>query len=168
MTAPLVADLDERSLLLALQEVTEELTAETPPEALPMDQDEANALLTALLQAGGHGGTGLAELDEYEQYAAARRVLVALAEDPGTRAAAAPVLADPPADTRLGADLAVPALAAVAGVVAWLQTKVDVRIKRKDGKTEFEFRVVKEAASAGLLKELAGAVLRLWNGPPQQ
>ncbi|MBC2902013.1 hypothetical protein [Streptomyces cupreus] len=39
---------------------------------------------------------------------------------------------------------------------------------RRQRGTEFEFRVVKEAASAGLLKELAGAVLRLWNGPPQQ
>ncbi|MFI6494527.1 hypothetical protein [Streptomyces sp. NPDC050564] len=167
MTATQFAGLDESSLILALQEVTEELTTGSEPEALPMDSDEAWALLAAVLQAGGHSGTEAGELDEAGQYAAARRVLAALAEDPATADATRAVVAEPPSDTRLGAELAVPAVAVLAGVVAWLQTKVDVRIKRKDGKTEFEFRVVKEAASAGVLKELAAAVLRLWNGPPQ-
>ncbi|MFF4753265.1 hypothetical protein ACWD5R_26730 [Streptomyces sp. NPDC002514] len=168
MTRSVVAALDEKSLVLALQEVTEDLTADGPPHALPMDQDEAWELLIAVLRAGGYSGAELAELDRPGQYAAARRVLAELVEDPATRDAAGPVLADPPSDTRLGADLVGPALAAVAGTVAWLQTKVDVRIKRKDGKTEFEFRVVKESAPAGLLKELAAVVMRLWNGPPQQ
>ncbi|WP_077799472.1 hypothetical protein [Streptomyces sp. JHA26] len=168
MTADRVAGLDDRSLILALQEVTEELTAEAPPEALPMDRDEAQAMLAELLRAGGYDVTELPRLDESGQYAAARRVLTELAENPTTQEAAAPVLAEPPADTRLGAEIAVPALVAVAGVVTWLQTKVDVRIKHKDGKTEFEFRVGKEAASAAVLKELAAAVMRLWNGPPQQ
>ncbi|MEU1411772.1 hypothetical protein AB0D09_10415 [Streptomyces sp. NPDC049097] len=167
-TADRIDGLDERSLVLALQEVIEELAAEAPPEALPMDRDEARALLTALLESGGYGSTELPQLDESGEYAAARRVLAELAEDPATRAAAEPVLAEPPVDTRLSAEIAVTSLVTVAGVVAWLQTKVDVRIKRKEGKTEFEFRVVKEPASAGLLKDLAAAVLRLWSGPPQQ
>jgi hypothetical protein len=81
---------------------------------------------------------------------------------------AEPVLADPPADTRLGAELVEPSLVAMAGLVTWLQTKVDVRVKRKEGKTEFEFRVMKEAAPAAMLKELAAAVARLWNGSPPQ
>ncbi|MER5908271.1 hypothetical protein ABT150_51190 [Streptomyces mirabilis] len=105
------------------------------------------------------------EPDGPGQYAAARRIL---AEDPAAGAAAEPVFAEPSADTWLGVELAVPSLAAVAGAVAWLQTKVNVRIKRKDGTTEFEFRVVKEAAPAALLKELAAAVVRLWSRPPQQ
>ncbi|MET8248677.1 hypothetical protein ABZV31_32370 [Streptomyces sp. NPDC005202] len=168
MTVDRVAALDDRSLILALEEVIEDLTAEVPPETLPMDRDEARALLSALLEAGGQGGTELPELDEPDQYAAARRVFAALVQDPATRGTAGPVLAEPPTDTRLGAELAMPSLVAVAGVVAWLQTKVDVRIKRKDGRTEFEFRLAKEPASAGLLKELAAAVLRLWNGPPPQ
>lgn len=107
----------------------------------------------------------LPEPDGPGQYAAARRIL---AEDPATGAAAEPVFAEPSADTWLGVELAVPSLAAVAGAVAWLPTKVNVRIKRKDGKTEFEFRVVKEAAPAALLKEVAAAVVRLWSRPPQQ
>jgi hypothetical protein len=81
---------------------------------------------------------------------------------------AEPVLADPPADTRLRAELVEPSLVAMAGLVTWLQTKVDVRVKRKEGKTEFEFRVMKEAAPAAMLKELAAAVARLWNGSPPQ
>lgn len=168
MTAAAVAGLDERSLILALQEVTEDLTAGALPDAQPMDGDEARALLTALLQAGGHSDTEATELDEAGQYAAARRVLAALMEDPVTADTARAVMVEPPSDTRLGAELAVPAVVVLAGVVAWLQTKVDVRIQRKDGKTEFDFRVVKEAASSGVLKELAVAVLRLWNGPHQR
>ncbi|MCX5327873.1 MULTISPECIES: hypothetical protein [unclassified Streptomyces] len=164
-----IADLDECSLILALQEVTENLTAATGSESLPKDRDEAHDLLAALLRAGGiDDAAELAPLDEPGQYAAARRVLAELARDPATRAVAEPVLADPPADTRLGAELVVPSLATMAGLVTWLQTKVDVRIKRKDGKTEFEFRVMKEVAPAAMLKGLAAAVARLWNGSPPQ
>ncbi|MFI2206774.1 hypothetical protein ACH47Z_39885 [Streptomyces sp. NPDC020192] len=162
MTTSVVAGLDDTSLILALQEVTEDLTADGSPHALPMDQDEAWELLLALLREGGYSGAELAELDRPGQYAAARRVLVELVEDPAIRDAAGPVLADPPSDTRLGADLAGPALAAVAGTVAWPQTKVDVRIKRKDGKTEFEFRVVKESAPAKSVRQ--GLWWCLWPG----
>ncbi|WP_378739046.1 hypothetical protein [Nocardia brasiliensis] len=168
MIAERIAEFDRRSLVLALQEITEELTADVPAVALPLDQDEAFELLAALLRAGGYTGTELTPLDETSQYAAATRVLTAVARDAATRKIAEPILADPPTDTRLGAELAVPALAVAAGVVGWLQTKVDLRIKRKDGKTEFEFRVTKDAASASVLNQLATAVLRMWNGPPQQ
>ncbi|MFI6583124.1 hypothetical protein [Embleya sp. NPDC050493] len=168
MTAAVIAELDERSLILALQEVTEDLTADVAPEARPMDRDEAEALLAALLEAGGHNGTEAADLNGVDQYAAARRLLVLLVEDPATADVVRAVVAEPPSDTRLGTDLAVPAVVVLAGVVGWLQTKIDVRIKRKDGKSEFEFRATKAAARAGLLKELAATVVRLWNGPPQQ
>jgi hypothetical protein len=46
--------------------------------------------------------------------------------------------------------------------------KVDARIRRKGGRTEFEFRVVKEVVPAARLKELVAVVVRLWSGPPQQ
>ncbi|MCX4430363.1 hypothetical protein [Streptomyces mirabilis] len=45
---------------------------------------------------------------------------------------------------------------------------MNVRIKRKDGTTEFELWVVKEATPAALLEELAAAVVRLWSRPRQQ
>ncbi|MFE5860237.1 hypothetical protein ACFQ77_06720 [Streptomyces virginiae] len=167
-TDPHLTDgLDERSLVLALQEVTETLTAEAAPESLPRDRDEAHDLLAAFLREGGHDAAELAPLDEPGQYAAARRVLTQLARDPETRAVAEPVLADPPADTRLGAELVGPSLVTMAALVTWLQTKVDVRIKRKDGKTEFEFRVTKNTAPATVLKDMAAMVARLWNGGPQ-
>ncbi|OEJ22478.1 hypothetical protein [Streptomyces subrutilus] len=167
-TDPHVTDgLDERSLILALQEVTETLTAATEPEGLPRDRDEVQGLLAAFLRAGGRDAAELGPLDEPGQYEAARRVLAELARDPVTRVVAEPVLSDPPADTRLGTELVGPSLVAMAGLVTWLQTKVDVRIKRKDGRTEFEFRVTKESAPATVLKELAATVARLWNGPSQ-
>lgn len=168
MTEVAIAGLDERSLILALQEVTEDVTARTSRGGQPTDADEARALLAALIQVSGHNDVRADELLEADQYAAARRVLMALAEDPATADTARAVLAEPPSDTRLGTELAVPAIAVLAGVIAWLQTKLDIQIKRKDGRTEFQFRVAKEAASDKVLKELAATVVRLWSGPPQK
>ncbi|MDT7802104.1 MAG: hypothetical protein QOI78_5537 [Actinomycetota bacterium] len=167
MTTTVIDALGDRVLVLALQEVTEDLTADVPAQSRLQDSDEAHALLSTLLRATGHRAD-LPDLDEPAQYAAARRVLAAFAADPATAAAGQAVLADPPADTRLGAELALPATAVLAGLITWLQLKVDIRVERKDGKTEFEFRVAKEPASSSLLKDLAAAVLRLWNGPPGQ
>lgn len=48
-----------------------------------------------------------------------------------------------------------------------LQTKVEIRITRKDGKSEFEFRLMKNPTSTGVLRELATIVSYLLKGPPQ-
>lgn len=165
MTTTVIDALDYRALILALQEVTEDLTSHVPTQSRLQDSDEAHALLASLLRATGDEAN-LPDLGEAAQHAAARRVLGAFAADPATAEVSQAVLADPPSDTRLGAELAIPGMAVLAGLVTWLQLKVDVRVKREDGKTEFEFRLSKDAASSGLLKELAAAVLRLWNGPP--
>ncbi|MFC6083690.1 hypothetical protein [Sphaerisporangium aureirubrum] len=167
MTAANIAELDDRTVIRALQEVTEELAATAGLAIATKDSDEAQALLAALLEEGELSDSAPLALAMPCQYAAARRVLVALAENPATGCVTDSVLADPPSDTRLGTELAAPAIVVLAAVVVWLQTKVDIRIKRKDGKTEFEFRVAKEAASAGLLKDIVKTIVQFWTGPPQ-
>ncbi len=63
--------------------------------------------------------------------------------------------------TAYGSDLVVPGIVVVAATVTWLQTKVDIHFKRVEGKTNFEFRVVKEAANGSTLRELASMVSKL-------
>lgn len=159
-----IAELNDREVILALEELTETLTVDTTPDSMPMDADEAHSLLATLLKAGGRSATEISALDGPGQYAAARRFFLALADEPAAADAASAVLADPPVDTRLGTELAVPAVAVLAAAVTWLQTKIDVRIKRKEGKTEFEFRIAKDVVPADVLKGLAASIVQLWNG----
>ncbi|GGQ68287.1 hypothetical protein [Kitasatospora griseola] len=82
-------------------------------------------------------------------------LLAALAEEPACADTAADLLAGPPTESRLGGDLA------LAVVVAWLQTKVDIRFQRIDGRIEFEFRLLKQATDGTTLRTLATAITRL-------
>lgn len=163
-----LSELSDRSVLLALQELTEEFTADATPDTMPLDQDEAALLLSTLLRAAGQDGSAVVIPDSPAAYDAARRLLAAFAAEPATAAVAAAVLAEPPTDSRLSGEIAVPGLVVMAAVVTWLQTQVSVHIKRRNDKTEFEFRVAKEAASASTLKELASTVTRWLGGPPRQ
>ncbi|MGW1892292.1 hypothetical protein ACWCP6_18855 [Streptomyces sp. NPDC002004] len=43
----------------------------------------------------------------------------------------------------------------VAVLVTWLQTKVDLRIRRRNGSTDFDFHLTKQAAETGTLREMA-------------
>ncbi|TYB45371.1 hypothetical protein [Actinomadura chibensis] len=152
--------LADETVLLALQEITEDL-ARTAAGDAPLDAGEAEALVGALLGEGG----GVPRVVPRDDLALPRRLLDHLAADPDTGAATAAVLADPPADDRLGVETALAGTVALAALVGWLQTKVEVRIKRRDGKTEFEFRLSKAAAPPALIRELAATVSRLLSGP---
>lgn len=52
-------------------------------------------------------------------------------------------------------------------MVAWLQTGVDIRITRKAGKSEFEFRLAEPSSSTQLLRESSEIVARLLGGGPR-
>ncbi|MFJ5927691.1 hypothetical protein ACIQF6_34355 [Kitasatospora sp. NPDC092948] len=160
MTPPDPDRLTDRQVLLALQELTEDLTAAAATAATAaLDHEEAARLLTAFLHHNGQAAT--APLDEAGARAAARRLLATLTEEPACADTAADLLADPPADSRLGGELALTGVVVLAAVVAWLQTKVDIRFKRIDGRTEFEFRLLKQATDGTTLRTLAAAVARL-------
>ncbi|GAA1274432.1 5'-methylthioadenosine/S-adenosylhomocysteine nucleosidase family protein [Streptomyces javensis] len=175
MTLPTeIGSLSDRSVLLSLQELTEEIGS-ADPSRTPMDVDEAQLLIEAVLQASGAdhaegvpgapvgrapGAVGMLFLPA-PGLPAARQLLAQLAEDTETAAVTRTVLADPPADEQMSVEAAAEGAVVLGALVAWLQTKVDIEIKRKDSKTEFTFRLAKQAAPASLLRELAAAVDRL-------
>ncbi|MEU8976599.1 hypothetical protein AB0D11_46980 [Streptomyces monashensis] len=162
-------DLTDREVVLVLQELTEELTTGAAADEMPLDQEEALLLLDALRSGRPDSESQAAPAlpEGAAACAAARRLLAVLAEEPAGADFAAELLADPPNDSRLGGELALPGVVVLAGTVAWLQTKVDIRFKRSGGKTEFEFRLGKEAADGSTLRELAATVARLLGWPRQ-
>lgn len=123
-------------------------------------------MLAELLRAGEQPPVTVSELSEQRLLLVARCLLTQIAEDPDTAKPAGSVLADPPADEQMSVETAVTAAVVLGALVAWLQTKVDIRIKRKEGKSEFDFRLVKSSASAPLLRELSAVIARLLGGGP--
>jgi len=165
MTLPGPDHLTDRQVLLALQELTEDLTTAAAAATAALDHEEAARLLTAFLRHNGQDAAATLDetgtLDEDAARTAARRLLATLTEEPACADTAADLLTDPPADSRLGGELALTGVVVLAAVVAWLQTKVDIRFKRIDGRTEFEFRLLKQATDGTTLRTLAAAVARL-------
>src|SRR5688572_10520770 len=161
MTESTVDRLNDRSVVLALQELTEEIGAAVP-EVAP-DADDAAALVGALLDAAGlDPATATVVADPAS---AARRMLDHALHDGDTAEATGRILADPPADEQLSVEAAVTAAVVLGALVAWLQTKVDIRVSRKDGRTEFEFKLAKAATGPATIRRLAEVVAGLLTGP---
>jgi hypothetical protein len=159
--------LTDRSVQLSLQEIAEDLGGSDPIQT-PLDASEAQTLIEALLRAGGQSPQAVAAaLEGVHDHAAARRLLAELSHDAETAQLTAAVLADPPADEQMSVEHAVVSAVLLGALVSWLQTKIDIEIKRTEGKSEFRFRVTKQATSASLLRDLARLVSRILSGPPE-
>ncbi|MFE0450788.1 hypothetical protein ACFW2D_05770 [Streptomyces sp. NPDC058914] len=170
MTSTEPRELTDRSVLLSLQEITEEIGVDGP-DRTPQDIGEAAALLSELLAAAGLASQAPGRLvggDEALARGSARRVLERLAVDEDTAAATRAVLSDPPADEQLSVEAAAAGAVVLGAVVAWLQTKIDIRIRRRNGETEFEFRLTKASSEPGTLRRLGSVIAELLTGPPQQ
>lgn len=167
MTVSLTNPLDDRALVLVLQELTEELS-DASASAAPspqLSESEAREAIRSL--------TARADLDrilddEAAATAAARRLLDVALADPATAPVAAPIAADPPADDQLSVEAAAAGIVLLAALVSWLQTKVDIKIHRKDGKTEFLFHLRKAAADPQTLNSLARTATRVLTGNDTQ
>jgi hypothetical protein len=156
MGTALIDPLSDRSVLLSLQELTEVIDpAVDADRAGAADLDEARELVAALLEAGGVPTDAIAAGTREAATGAGRRLLEHALADPDTAAAAREILADPPQDDQLSVETAIAAAVVFGALVAWLQTKVDIKISRKDGKTEFEFRATKSATPPATLERLA-------------
>ncbi|HEY0468591.1 MAG TPA: hypothetical protein VGC79_30560 [Polyangiaceae bacterium] len=151
--------LDDRTVLRILSEATMELR-EGLPEAersRAATEDEARAALVTLLDLGGQ----TSRIDAVNAVAtpgAARALLSQLLADPATRAIVAPVVSDPPEDTQKSIELATSGAIVLGALIAWLQTSFELVVQRKDGKTDFSFRMRKKDTSADLLSATAKAV----------
>lgn len=160
--------LSDRSVILSLQELAEDII-DPDPTRTPSDPDEAQALVNALLAADATSTSTpqIVAMPETECLQVARQLLAHLVQDPDTAIPAKKILLDPPAAEQMSVETAVNAAAVLGALIAWLQTKVDIKITRKQGKSEFEFRLTKNPTSTSILRDLAAVVARLFNGPPQ-
>ncbi|MEE1737944.1 hypothetical protein [Streptomyces sp. BE147] len=146
--------LDDRAVVLALEEISYALAARHPDG--PRDQYEAWAVLEAVCAAAGELSPTRRELASPET---ARRVLSALAEDGRSADLVGPVLADPPADDQMALENLTDDLIVLGAVVGWLRLRVGVSFKRKDGRNTVSFEVEQKPASDRVLQSLARAVL---------
>ncbi|WP_329246411.1 hypothetical protein OG417_51620 [Actinoallomurus sp. NBC_01490] len=154
-------DLSDESVLLSLQELIEDLgSTET---YMPHSGDEAYALVETLLTRGGRPPARPGDGGQWAP--AARRLLAHLSADDDTAPRMRAILADPPTSDRLGAEIAATDLVVLAAIVTWLQTKIDVKVKHKDGGWEFDFQLTKKPVPVSVLRRLAGTVSRVLGGP---
>ncbi|MEV0445560.1 hypothetical protein AB0I84_12165 [Streptomyces spectabilis] len=157
--------LNDRALVLVLQELTEEMqSAAVPPARLT--ESEARASLHALTD--GADVDGVLD-DEASATATARRLLTVMLEDSDTAPVAASIAADPPVDDQLAVEAAVTGIVVLAAMITWLQTKVEIKIHRKDGNTEFLFHLRKSAARPQTLRSVTETATQILTGnqPPQ-
>ncbi|TSB24953.1 hypothetical protein [Streptomyces benahoarensis] len=167
--APVPDALPDRSVVLALQEITDDLLDGAPSPA--RSAEEAAQILGELL--GGRPGGGPAAAarllrDGADAPAAARRLLALLAADEDTAATAAPVLDDPPVDEQLAVVEVAGGAVVLFALVTWLQTKVHIKVHRQNRKNTIDFELTKEAIRGRELTELAATAEQiLGDGAPQ-
>lgn len=160
----LLADLSDRSVALILQEVTESL-ADTDSSKFPQDVEEAHALIVALLTETQLLAQHAVSFTLFpDERSAARQLLAHFANDPATAEQTRIILADPPADEQLSVELAASAAVLLGALVGWLQTKIDIKIDRKEGRTDFSFRITKSAAAPDTLGRVARTVQQIASG----
>lgn len=157
MSADQIAALSDHQRERLLQEVLEKLLDNGIE--LPVDDEEsARELLAAFLsQEGGtvHSDDVLRPSVALETYV--RDALTLLDADPETSGVVQEALDELPDETQMFVD-PITAAVVLGALVAFLQTKVDLKISRKDGKTEFEFAVAKKATSDRLVTKVIEAI----------
>lgn len=152
-----VAELNDHQSERLLQEVLDQLLSQV--STLQVDNEEsARELVASFLSQHGipvHPDEILRPVAGLETYI--RGTLSMLAQDPQTAGVVESALEDLPEETQMFAD---PVTAAVVlGVlVAFLQTKFDLRIRRKDGRVDFEFALSKKATSDKTVGKVVEAV----------
>ncbi|SOD86637.1 hypothetical protein [Streptomyces sp. Ag109_G2-15] len=161
-------DLTDQSVVRSLQEFTEDLAGDGPRDV--DDYETAVAALDALLAHVSDQGVEELLRTQEQALATGRNLLDGLARDPATADAVGAILETPPEDNRLVTDSLYVSVAVVAAALTWLQTKFDLQVRRKNGRTDVELRVEKQPASDSLLKQVATALwsmLTKGGGPDQ-
>ncbi|MGH4034329.1 hypothetical protein ACQB60_36025 [Actinomycetota bacterium Odt1-20B] len=158
MTTTDIARFTDRTVVLALGEITHTLAA-SGAEPFPVtDAGQAQEVLCALFAAAGLDAPAFGSGD-------ARAVLARLAADEDSAAVSGPVLADPPKDDQMGVLESADHIVVLGAVVAWLRLKVDFRYTRKDGSNSVEFKLSQKPASSGYLAQLAQTVRDFFQQP---
>lgn len=154
-----VANLSDEEVLAVLQELTAAMRDELPAEEQDSVDSEATARqVLALLTESGEEESPPEPIDpgiESEwAMTSARQVLAAALEDPEAAKAARRLTAEPPQNEQMivlgGLEVAI----VLGALVTLLQTKVHVKVERKDGQTDVSFEVKKNASETSLISQV--------------
>lgn len=168
----LVDQMDDQTILLILSHVTQELQKELPQEQLGAirSQDEAREAIVALLNAAGENSAQLdaAQIipEDEENPALSRGVLELLLNDEAARSKAEQLLANPPKEEQMSVTLAIAGAVILGVLITWLQTKIELEVNRKGGKTEVKFKMQKDKTDPETIKEVAKAIISLLGTTP--
>jgi hypothetical protein len=159
-----ITKLPDQTVVLVLQELGQEL----PMGGDIGSEDDARLALASLLRAAGAEAPEPEAIlvSEADAVRTGRRLLALMAEDPDTAQLTRATVDDPPADEQMSVELAVTAAVVLAAMIGWLQTKIDLKVVRKEGRTDVEFRVHKQAAGDEVLQSIAQAVAGLFRATP--
>lgn len=102
--------------------------------------------------------------DDTKSGALGREMLKLLLRDETTHAKAEEMVAKPPVDEQMSVELAVAGAVIIGTLVSWLQTKVNLKVSKKDGQTAFEFEMTKDAAGTEAIRKPARSVMTLLRG----
>jgi hypothetical protein len=156
--ASLVSKLSDHDAERVLQSVTERLVQQAGDLAAD-NEEEAREIIAAAVSRYGAGPLSADDVAPAVAPPAslARATLALLARDPGTAGLVRDTVADLPEETQMVVDPVTIAVV-LAGLVAFLQTKFSLKVRRVDGKLDVEFTLSKEAASDETIKEVITAV----------
>lgn len=159
---PEIKALDGRTVQMILSHLTLELRQEIPAEETHTIQsaEEARTAIAALLSQVEPSAPDPGKIvpEESDADLAAREMLDLLLDDPATAPKVRELLAHPPRDSQMSVELAISSAIVLGAVITWLQTKVELKVNRKDGKTDFSFAMKKAGTSNSLLKTVAETV----------
>ncbi|HZO71411.1 MAG TPA: hypothetical protein VFB60_04360 [Ktedonobacteraceae bacterium] len=168
----LIDQMDDQTILLILSHVAQELQEDLPQEQLGAirSQDEAREAIVALLNAAGENTAQLdaAQIipEDEENPALSRGVLELLLNDELAKPKAEELLANPPEEEQMSVVLALAGAIILGTLITWLQTKIKLKVNRKDGKTDIEFEMEKDKTDPETIKEVAKAIITLLGTTP--
>jgi hypothetical protein len=158
--------LDDRGVLLILQDLTVSLEDRLPAErtVAVQSEEEARLAIASLLRDTGQApAVDLASIvpDEAEAARLGRKLLELSLQDPDTQQVAEALVRQPPADEQMDFGATLGAAIVLGALITWLQTKVRLRVRRAQGKTEFDFEVNKDKTDPAVIKSVAETVGKL-------
>jgi hypothetical protein len=159
---PEIKALDYRTVQMILSHLTQELRQDIPEaetQAVQTEQ-EARMAIASLLTETKSSAASPADIVPADSDAerTARETLEIFLEDPVLAPKVRALLADPPRDSQMSVELAISSAIVLGALISWLQTKLQLKVSRKAGKTDFEFELKKQGASNSVIKQVANVV----------
>ncbi|MBA3280501.1 MAG: hypothetical protein H0U22_17700 [Geodermatophilaceae bacterium] len=152
-----IDDLSPEEVIAALQLLTTEVRDRLPQEQQDAISSESDAILVLAAMNQKEttpGATGISEIDPEAATVAARELLAAAARDPEVGDQAAQLITAPPDDDQMAVLGGLEIVIVIGALVTLLQTKVHLRLERRDGKVDFSADLRKEAADSALIAKI--------------